>query len=346
MYSLKITFIIPVYNAARYLHKCLDSIVNQTLREIQIICINDGSTDESGVILNEYAARDERMCVINLPNGGQSIARNSAYEYVKGEYIFFIDADDFIDLDTAKKLYTHALQNDVDIVLFDVYYCNEKLVPYKSTQKLQKPIIIDSFEQRTKLILDSRGMACDKLYRRDFLLQNQIKCPEKLYGQDQAVTFLSLAAANKIMIVPEPLYYYRMVASSISHSYNKNKRQTDTIAVYAFIRDELIRLGLFETFQEVFSIRKLHVFYRHFRRATYLSEKERINIFRSNISENDIKYFKKNQHEFKKNQKRILSCIIENKPLPLIDKILTRLVGLTSIVDSIKMFLRCRKPKK
>ncbi|MDR0391999.1 MAG: hypothetical protein LBH59_08840, partial [Planctomycetaceae bacterium] len=107
-----------------------------------------------------------------------------------------------------------------------------------------------------------------------------------------------------------------------------------------------IRLGLFETFQEVFSIRKLQVFYRHFRRTTYLNEKERINIFRSNISEDDIKYLKKNQHEFKKNQKRILSCIIENKPLPMIDKILTRLVGLTSIVDSIKMFLRCRKPKK
>jgi glycosyltransferase involved in cell wall biosynthesis len=342
----KITFIIPVYNVEKYLRECLDSIINQTLREIQIICINDGSTDGSTAILNDYAECDPRIFILNLPNGGQSIARNTAYKYAEGEYIFFVDSDDFIDLKAAEKLYTQARQTDADIVLFDFFYCNEISIPYKTTQHFQQSISITSFDQRVKLILDSKGMMCNKLYRRDFLLRNQIKCPEKLYGEDQAVTFLSLALANKITILPERLYYYRLRAVSTSHSYSRHKRQTDTIFVYAFIHEELIRLGIFEEFGEVFSIRKLRVFYRHFRRATYMTEKERMEIFRSNISESDIKFFYKNQSSFQSNEKRILSCIIKNKPLSLFDKICDQLIKLTPFIDSCKFFFRRRITKK
>jgi glycosyltransferase involved in cell wall biosynthesis len=345
MQKTKITFIIPVYNVEKYLRECLDSVVNQTLREIQIICVNDGSTDNSLAILNDYAARDQRITIINLQNGGSSIARNTAYDYIEGDYILFVDSDDFIDLTAADKLYEQASKTNADLVLFDMVYCNNKSVPYKFSRKFTQTETLTSFDQRAKLILDSTGVVWDKLYRSDLLLQNKIRFPEKLYGEDQAVTFLSLVAAKNITTVPESFYYYRMVADSISHLYSTHKRQTDTILVYAFIREQLNRLGLFDDFQDLFSIRKLHVFYRHFRRATYLSEKERIKIFRSNISEIDIQYFNKNQSNFKSNEKRVLSCIIENKPLLLRDKICDRLVRFTPLIDYCKFFLRCRIAK-
>jgi hypothetical protein len=256
-----------------------------------------------------------------------------------------VDSDDFIDKSAAEKLYENARLNDADIVLFNIFYCNNKSVPYKIVRNGERQDIITGGEQRKKLILDSRGTVCDKLYRSDLLLRNNIKFPEKLFGEDQAVTFLSLAAANKIMVCPDPFYYYRMVAGSLSHSYIKNRRQTDPIHVYAFLREELIRLGLFEEFGEVFSLRKLRVFYRHFRRAIYLTEKERLNIFRENILESDIENFYKHLDYFKKNERRILSCIIENKPLPLLDKICDQLNRLTPFLDFLKHIVRIRRIK-
>jgi glycosyltransferase involved in cell wall biosynthesis len=345
MSNPKISFIIPVYNVEKYLRECLDSVVNQTLKEIQIICINDGSTDNSPTILNDYAAKDQRISVIDLPNGGQSIARNTAYDYVKGDYILFVDSDDFIELNAAEKLYSQAVETNSDITLFDFFYCNENSTPYKTKRISHISGMTSDYEFRKKVILDSIGTMWDKLYRSDFLLRNKIRCPEKLHGEDQAVTFISLALADKISILSEPLYYYRMVNDSTSHSYCKNKRQTDAIEVYKFIRDELIRLKIFDRFEEIYSIRKLRVFYRHFRRATYMTEKERINVFRSNISESDVKNFSENQSYFKHNERRVLSCIIEGKPLIWYDKICDQLVKLTPFIDSCKFFLRRFKSK-
>jgi glycosyltransferase involved in cell wall biosynthesis len=346
MNNPKISFIIPVYNVEKYLCECLDSIVNQTLKDIQIICVNDGSTDNSSAILNNYAAQDQRITVVNLLNSGPSIARNTAYNYVKGDYILFADSDDFLNLNAAEKLYDQAVQTNADIVLFDFIYCNVNSKPYKSTHKPPQTKFISDYELKSKLILESMGSMCDKLYRSDFLFRNKIICPEKLSGQDQAIAFLSIATAENITILHEPLYYYRMVANSFSHSYRKNKKNTDLIAVYEFIRNELIRLGIFDQFKEIFSIRKLRVFYRHFRRATYMTEQERINIFKSNISEDDIKYFRDNQIYFKRNEKRVLSCIIEDKPLTLYDKICDRLLKLTPIIDTCKFFIHRILAKK
>ncbi|MDR1479553.1 MAG: glycosyltransferase [Planctomycetaceae bacterium] len=341
MNNPKITFIVPVYNVEKYLHECLDSVVMQTLKDIQIICINDGSTDGSTDILNNYAEKDQRITIITLPNSGLSVARNTAYSHVKGEYILFVDSDDFIDLSMAEKLYSHARLTDADIVLFGMFYCNSDTTPYKKiVPNFAQHEIITTTDQRSKLILESCGSVCDKFYRSDFLLQNNIKCPEKLLGEDQALTFLSLAASDKIAIFPEPFYYYRMVSNSLSHTYFRNKRQTDPIYVYAFLREELIKRGLFDEFSEVFSIRKLCVFYRVFRRAIYLTEKERMNLVRSHIDNNDVEHFSKNLHKFKNNEKRILSCIIENKPLSFYDKIRDQLTRLTPFTDSLKHFFR------
>src|SRR5215469_13757361 len=107
-----ISIIIPVYNVEPYLRQCLDSVVNQTMRDIQIICVNDGSPDNSRAILQEYANRDSRIEIIDKPNGGQSSARNAAYPHIRGKYTLFVDSDDWIERDLCEKTYRKAEETD------------------------------------------------------------------------------------------------------------------------------------------------------------------------------------------------------------------------------------------
>ena len=117
----KVSVIIPVYNVEQYLRECLDSVVNQTLKDIEIICVNDGSTDNSLVILEEYAAKDERIKIVNKENGGLSSARNCAIPLARGEYIGFVDSDDWIDLDFYEKLYNTAKKYKAEIACANLY---------------------------------------------------------------------------------------------------------------------------------------------------------------------------------------------------------------------------------
>ena len=110
-----VSIIVPVYNCAQFLNRCMDSLVNQTLKDIEIICINDGSTDNSPEILQEYAAKDSRIKIINKENGGLSSARNRGLAAAQGEYLGFVDSDDWVDLDFFEKLYNAAKKYDTDI---------------------------------------------------------------------------------------------------------------------------------------------------------------------------------------------------------------------------------------
>ncbi len=122
----KVSIIIPVYNVEKYLQRCLDSVVNQTLKDIEIICVNDGSTDNSAIILEEFSKKDERIKIVNQKNGGLSRARNTGLEHSNGDYIGFLDSDDWIDLDYYEKLHDAAERNNCDIAFADFIRKNEK----------------------------------------------------------------------------------------------------------------------------------------------------------------------------------------------------------------------------
>ena len=115
----KISVIIPVYNVEEYLERCLNSVVNQTFKDLEIICVNDGSTDSSGEILQKFARKDARIKIIKRPNGGLSAARNTGLEVMSGEYFAFLDSDDWIDLNFYEKLYEKAKEFDADIAMAD-----------------------------------------------------------------------------------------------------------------------------------------------------------------------------------------------------------------------------------
>ena len=115
----KVSIIVPTYNVEQYLHECMDSIINQTLKDIEIICVDDGSTDNSGKILDEYATRDNRIKVIHKQNGGYGRAMNVGFDNATGEYIGIVEPDDYVALDMYEELYKKAIENDVDFIKAD-----------------------------------------------------------------------------------------------------------------------------------------------------------------------------------------------------------------------------------
>lgn len=117
----KVSIILPIYNVSQYLRECLDSVVRQTMKEIEIICVNDGSTDDSLDIINEYAARDERIVVITGPNGGYGKAMNKGLDRATGEYVGIVEPDDYVSLTMFEDLYNIAKDNDLDFVKADFY---------------------------------------------------------------------------------------------------------------------------------------------------------------------------------------------------------------------------------
>ena len=151
MNNPKISVVVPVYNVEKYLRKCLDSIINQTFRDFELICINDGSPDNSLEILREYEKKDDRVIVIDQKNTGVSTARNNAIDIAKGEYIIFFDSDDWVDLDTLEVIYSEINSENADVVIFS--YVRE----YEN-RSLKKNIF-----PKEKIFFDESG--CKKLHR-------------------------------------------------------------------------------------------------------------------------------------------------------------------------------------
>ena len=124
-----LSVIVPVYKAEKYIHKCISSILNQTFKDLELILVDDGSPDNSGVICDEYATKDSRVKVFHQENGGVCVARNTGLDNATGEYVFFVDSDDYILTDTLETLYTDVLNHNADIAVgFILYFAKRKMV--------------------------------------------------------------------------------------------------------------------------------------------------------------------------------------------------------------------------
>lgn len=226
----KISVIIPVYNCAKYLPMCLDSIIYQTYKNLEIICINDGSKDNSGKILGQYAKKDPRIKVITQHNQGQSIARNEGIEAATGDYISFIDGDDWVSLclyqKFAKKL--KEIEQDIDIYMFNAcdYYENPQNL------YLTRCFNIKNWKQKTNQIyvfddcmnpFGGNMGPYNKIYKTQFLKENKIKFTEGLIFEDQLFFLQTFIPAKAIFINNDALYMYRKQnSSSTMNSINKN----------------------------------------------------------------------------------------------------------------------------
>lgn len=218
----KFSIIIPVYNVAPYLRECLDSALAQTFTCWEAICVDDGSTDGSGAILDEYVRKDTRIKVIHKPNGGVSSARNEGLRGVNGEWILFLDGDDFLGKDLLREVASAIrTQVDADIVGFDL--C--RLEP-------------DGMIVQGKESDPMKCGFCQFAYRKGFI--EEMSFPAYGMGEDRVFTFRALAKKPKIAKIDYLGYYYRMREGSATHS-DSYKRVTSCTIRYHF---DMARLAL------------------------------------------------------------------------------------------------------
>ena len=203
----KVSIIVPVYNVEKYLKKCLDSLINQTLKDIEIICINDGSTDKSLEILEAYKNRDSRIILLNQENSGQSVARNRGIEIAKGEYLGFVDPDDWIDLDFFEKLYYSATSNDADIAVGGIIRVTG--IKKKKFLNFEKETLTDNANLKFELCdVPEKSYVTNKIYKTQKLKEINLKFEEGRIFEDCIFTPQALFYLGKIVTVPNIYYYY------------------------------------------------------------------------------------------------------------------------------------------
>lgn len=207
--SHKISIIVPVYNVQKYLDKCIQSIINQTYKNIEIILVNDGSTDNSGVICEKYADIDSRIIYINKQNGGLSSARNAGLDVCSGDYIGFVDSDDYIDSSMYEKMLSFMISEGCDIVECGVNYCTDTEVDYFRIQNNEVVSGKDALKRHldiTSKLLLPRTAVWSKLYKRKFWSEDRF--PLGHVHEDYLLTCKDLYIAEKVGLLKEGLYFH------------------------------------------------------------------------------------------------------------------------------------------
>lgn len=203
--NIKVSVIIPVYNSQRFLKRCLDSIINQTLKEIEIICINDGSTDNSAEILNEYKKKDSRIVIINQENKGIGQTRNTGLNNANGEFIGFVDSDDWVDNNYFEKLYDAANKYNSDIAAGD-FYREGKIFKTRKLKYCGEEYITDVAEKYKKCGIPKYNYVWNKIYRTDkvkkYLFDN-VKFYEDIFWLCKVIFYL-----KDLVTVGNTFYHY------------------------------------------------------------------------------------------------------------------------------------------
>ena len=224
MDNCKVSVIVPVYNAEVFLHRCVDSLLNQTLEDIEIILVDDGSKDSSPAICDEYAEKHDNVTVLHIENSGPARARNKGIEIAKGDYIGFADSDDYCHVEQFEKLYNNAKENNSDIAMCSFFVDNTKEIkPVNiafdslcSSNDEIKNRIISCFYGEYVHGLNSLWI---KIFKRSMLMNNNIRMNENLMrAEDMWFIFDALKVSNVFSFIPDNLYYYYQNDLSIMHN--------------------------------------------------------------------------------------------------------------------------------
>ncbi|MBO6181881.1 glycosyltransferase [bacterium] len=263
---VKVSIIIPIYNVEEYLANCLNSVINQTLQNIEIICINDGSTDKSFEILENFAKCDSRIKIINQSNVGQGIARNIAIQSAQGEYIGFVDPDDWINKNMFETLYNTAKKYNCDMVEESFVIHNEPRKYIKvQKNKLNLPEKKNFNSQSIENYIFSAKLAVwNKLYKTEFIKQNNIKFMHCSRGEDIIFTVLSRALANNIIYINNADYHYR-IKDKYAISPNDRLVPQNYTEFYEIFKDILIQHNIFEQIKSDFYSWVINCYYDTFR---------------------------------------------------------------------------------
>lgn len=227
---IKLSIIVPCYNTSKYINKCLDSLINQTLKNIEIILINDGSTDDTDKIIKSY--KDKRIVYINKNNEGIGKTRNLGIELAKGEYLSFIDSDDYVSLDFCEKMYNKAERDNCDIVICDYYKDDNNLISVKI------PSFIDSSLKENPHIINTINLGpCNKIYKKELFKDKKNRFVEDLKYEDAPLVCNLLMSAKKIGKLNEFLTYY--VIHNNSETTIRDERIFDILKIVDLIVKEM-----------------------------------------------------------------------------------------------------------
>lgn len=220
----KVSIIVAVYNVERYIHRCIDSLLKQTYRNIEIILVDDGSTDGSPAICDEYAAKDNRVKVIHKPNGGVSTARQAGLDACTGDYVIHADPDDYVDADMIESLLTEALTTDADIVTCD-FYMNEQVMKqhYKGSAELLKKLIS----------VETICVCWNSMVRRDFIVKHHVAFTPSWLCMSEDFLFICrlLVAGAKAVHLQRPFYHYWVSNAGSLTNKRSEKKLLSIIAV-------------------------------------------------------------------------------------------------------------------
>lgn len=258
-----VSVILPVYNVEQYLDKCLTSIENQTLKKLEIICVDDGSTDGSLEIIRNHQNKDHRIRVITQQNGGAGKARNEGMKIARGKYLSFLDADDYIDEDTFRLAVDRAEKNDADITIYKAYLYDNQTG--KETQnnysvrvdKLPRKEVFSRNDILGNIFTDIMGWAWDKLYKASFVYNSGLKFQEQRTTNDMYFVYASLLKAPRITVLNKHLYHQRRnVSTSLSNT--REKSWNCFYNALLKVKEELQRNELYGIYEQDFVNYALH----------------------------------------------------------------------------------------
>lgn len=286
----RVSVIIPVYNVEKYLEKCLGSLINQSLTDIEFICINDGSTDNSLEILDRYAAKDKRFTVISQENRGQGVARNKGLEVAKGEYIGFVDPDDWVEPNMFETLYNKAKELELDIIecnYIDEYEDNRPASNWQTRLKTNK--IFN--RHNNKAYLFTHPIATwNKLFRTELIRKNNIKFSNGKCGEDHCFTIPARLFAKRALHCNNYLYHYlwRNNSSVRNSIYN-----FDIIYCIEKVKEFLIKEKLYCKLRNKFKKYSSSHLSENYNRIPVEKQEEFKNYIKTYLSDSEYKLFTK-----------------------------------------------------
>jgi len=245
----KVSIIIPIYNNEVYLEQCITSLLNQTLNDIEIICVNDGSTDNSLSIVETFMKQDSRVKLINQKNQGQSVARNKGRYLARGEYVAFIDSDDYAKPNMFEKLYNNAIKYKADITMCSVTTLNAKTMRFSDNDTYHTMSIFpEKFDDRAFLpeetfefLFRISVAPWNKIYKRDFLQKNNIIFQEGLYFEDNLYFLEVYLSAKSISLIRDNLIVYRTFSENSTINAAKNDSKKLDLFKIMKLEEELLK---------------------------------------------------------------------------------------------------------
>lgn len=322
--NVKVSVIIPVYNCEKYIEECIESLINQTLQECEFIFVNDGSKDKSEEIIKKYADKDERITLINQKNSGVSVARNVGIKKASGEYIGFVDADDYVESNYYEKLYNAAKRNQCEIVI-----CDFKVEVNGKYNKFNMPFIKDKVMNKEYIEdkiypffirEDSLNAVWNKLYKSSIINNNKIEFPIELdLGEDGLFNVRAFTYCSRCFFMDYSGYFYRDVDGSATRNviekdyfkralnvYESNLKEYDK---WSIKKDEIEKLKAIKFLNVVIGLTYIYFVPNENNRLKdrYLYVKNMIND--EEVSRNINKYYELISKDKGRYEKKIIDCI-------------------------------------